>query len=140
MFAHIIWKIQLMSILWPKQKYRNMKKILEVHQYSDTDIRFNTDIDVSKNSEIVLDIVAKVIFAMSTKLWGGNELSVLAMVRALSIADLSISVNRKEMIKQLDESSRIMAKNFQQTLEEMKKAGGKVMTFGPGVMPGSMKS
>ena len=117
-----------------------MKKIFEVLQYGEMDIRFNTDIDVSKNPEEILDIMAKVIFAMSTKLWGGNESSVLAMVRALSIADLAISANRKEMIRQLDESSRMMASSFQRTLEEMRKNGCKVMAFGPGVMPGTMKN
>ena len=94
-----------------------MKKILEVLQYGEMDIRFNTDIDVNKNPEVVLDIVSKVAFSMATKLWGGNELSVLAMIRALSIADLALSVNRKEMIKELDRSSETMARTMKWLLK-----------------------
>ena len=117
-----------------------MKKILEVLQYGEMDIRFNTDIDVNKNPEVVLDIVSKVAFSMATKLWGGNELSVLAMIRALSIADLALSVNRKEMIKELDRSSETMARTMKMAAEEFRRNGGKLMTFGPGIMPGKTRS
>jgi hypothetical protein len=117
-----------------------MKKILEVLQYGEMDIRFNTDIDVNKNPEAVLDIVSKVAFSMATKLWGGNELSVLAMIRALSIADLALSVNRKEMIKELDRSSETMARTMKMAAEEFRRNGGKLMTFGPGIMPGKTRS
>lgn len=117
-----------------------MKKILEVLQYGEMDIRFNTDIDVDKNPEVVLDIVSKVAFSMATKLWGGNELSVLAMIRALSIADLALSVNRKEMIKELDRSSETMARTMKMAAEELRRNGGKLMTFGPGIMPGKTRS
>ena len=88
-----------------------MKKILEVLQYGDTDIRFNTDIDVRKNPNAVMDILSRVAFAMTTSLWGGNEMSVLAMIRTLSIADLAVSVNREEMIHQLDETSAMLARS-----------------------------
>ena len=104
------------------------------------DIRFNTDIDVNKNPEAVLDIVSNVAFSMATKLWGGNELSVLAMIRALSIADLALSVNRKEMIKELDRSSETMARTMKMAAEEFRRNGGKLMTFGPGIMPGKTRS
>lgn len=117
-----------------------MKKILEVLQYGEMDIRFNTDIDVNKNPEAVLDIVSNVAFSMATKLWGGNELSVLAMIRALSIADLALSVNRKEMIKELDRSSETMARTMKMAAEEFRRNGGKLMTFGPGIMPGKTRS
>lgn len=117
-----------------------MKKILEVLQYGEMDIRFNTDIDVNKNPEVVLDIVSKVAFSMATKLWGGNELSVLAMIRALSIADLALSVNRKEMIKELDRSSETMARTMKMAAEEFRRNGGKLLTFGPGIMPGKTRS
>lgn len=117
-----------------------MKKILEVLQYGEMDIRFNTDIDVNKNPEAVLDIVSNVAFSMATKLWGGNEISVLAMIRALSIADLALSVNRKEMIKELDRSSETMARTMKMAAEEFRRNGGKLMTFGPGIMPDKTRS
>lgn len=113
-----------------------MKKILEVLQYGDDDIRFNTDVDAMKNPNIVPETIMKAAFAMVTKLWGGNEQSVLAMIRAMAIADLSVSVNRKEMIRFLDESSAFTQKHLQKSFEEMEKRGIKFETFAPGVAPG----
>ena len=139
MFSTNIWNSLNSWLSWKKKK-NVMKKILEVLQYGEMDIRFNTDIDVNKNPEAVLDIVSKVAFSMATKLWGGNELSVLAMIRALSIADLALSINRKEMIKELDRSSETMARTMKMAAEEFRRNGGKLMTFGPGIMPGKTRS
>ena len=75
-----------------------MKKILEVLQYGEFDIRFNTDFDVMKNPQALEDLVPRLAMAMTTSLWGGNEMSVLAMIRSLCIADIGVSVNRKEML------------------------------------------
>lgn len=116
-----------------------MKKILEVLQYGEMDIRFNTDIDVAKNPQRVMEIVTKTAFTMMTKLWGGNEMSVIAMIRALAIADLSVSENRKQMIKQLDEASEDMANSVALARKEMEKRGG-VTTFNPSVKPHPTKS
>ena len=69
-----------------------MKKILEVLRYGENDIRFHTDIDPKKDPEIINQTVVEVAMAMMTTLWGGNEQAVLAMIRALSIADLGVSV------------------------------------------------
>lgn len=55
---------------------------------------------------------------MVTRLWGGNETAVLAMIRALAIADLAVSVNRKQM----------------------ERNGEKVIRFAPGVTPSSFKN
>ena len=117
-----------------------MKKILEVLQYSDTDLRFNTDVEVRKNPNIVPETVGRAALTMVTKLWGGNEQSVLAMIRALAIADLAVSVNRKEMIRYLDEASADMAEAMAQVRKEFEKNGGKIATFPPGIMPSNIKN
>ena len=117
-----------------------MKKILEVLQYSDTDLRFNTDVEVRKNPNIVPETVGRAALTMVTKLWGGNEQSVLAMIRALAIADLAVSVNRKEMIRYLDEASADMARAMVQARKEFEKNGGKIATFPPGIMPSNIKN
>ena len=117
-----------------------MKKILEVLQYGEFDIRFDTDIDVMKNPEVVQEIVAKASLAMATTLWGGNEQSVLAIIRALSIADLGVSVNRKEMIGFLDESSKICALSLKEWRKMLERKGKKVHVFPPGVKPSGTKS
>ncbi len=117
-----------------------MKKILEVLQYGEMDIRFNTDIESVKNPESIPNTISRLTFAMMTKLWGGNEQDVLAMVRALAIADLALSTNRKEIIKYLDESSKMVVRTLVEAKKQFESQGGKVITFGPGIMPGKNKS
>ena len=117
-----------------------MKKILEVLQYGDHDIRFNTDYDVKKNPEVVMDLIPKIAMAMSTTLWGGNELSVLAVIRSLTVSDLGVSVNRKEMIEMLDHSSAQLAQAMHAAREEMMRQGAEIHTFGPGVSPSGHRS
>ena len=117
-----------------------MKKILEVLQYGEMDVRFNTDIKVEGNLEIVPAIVSSVAYSMATRLWGGNELSVLSMIRSLAVADLSLCANRKWMIQQLDEFSFALARSFEEAKREFEKRGGKFYTFEPNIMPPKRKS
>lgn len=108
-----------------------MKKILEVLQYGD-DVRFDTDIDAIKHPDAIPETISMSAFAMVTKLWGGKETSVLAMIRALAIADLACSVNREEMIDFLDDASAEMARTMTMAQKEIEKKGGKIVTFLPG--------
>lgn len=111
-----------------------MKTVLQVLQYGDIDFRFKTDFDPQSNPESLFQIITGVTMAMSTTLWGGNEAAVLAVLRALTLADLSLCVNRKDMIKWLDEESRNLAKAINEARREMEKRG-KMITFGPGIAP-----
>lgn len=117
-----------------------MKKILEVLQYGDNDIRFKTDLEVEKNPEMVLELTSRFAWAMITSLWGGNERTVIAMIRALSIADMAVSVNRKEMLRRLEESSDMLARSMQEAKEKMEREGMKFTIFAPGVQPPKMRS
>ncbi len=112
-----------------------MKKLLEVLEYGDGEIRFNTDINVNKNPEMIPDIASKAAFSMATKLWGGNEISILAVIRALSIADLSLCTHRKEMIREMESNSEYLAQCFVEAKREYEKAGGKVFSFAPDFKP-----
>ena len=117
-----------------------MKKILEVLQFGDHDIRFDTDLDVQKNPQVVMDLIPKIAMAMSTTLWGGNEMSVLAVIRSLTVADMGVSVNRKEMIEMLDRSSAQLAQAMQAAREAMAREGVEIHTFGPGITPSGHRS
>ena len=117
-----------------------MKKILEVLQYGDHDIRFNTDFDVQKNPQVIMDLIPKIAMAMTTTLWGGNETSVLAIIRSLTVADMGVSVNRKEMIEMLDHSSAQLAEAMWAARDEMIRNGVEIHTFGPGVSPSGHRS
>ncbi len=117
-----------------------MKKILEVLRYGNGDIIFKTDVNPLKNPEEINDVLIQTMISMATKLWGGNEQAVLAMIRVMAIADLALSVNRKEMVRWLDRESENLHKAFQDANAAFQKDGGKIMTFGPGVMPPKTKS
>ena len=117
-----------------------MKKILEVLRYGNGDIIFKTDVDPLKSPDEINNILIQTMISMATNLWGGNEQAVLAMIRVMAIADLALSVNRKEMVRWLDRESENLHKAFQDANAAFQKDGGKIMTFGPGVMPPKTKS
>ena len=117
-----------------------MKKILEVLQEGETDIRFDTDIQPRRNPSVIPNVTANLALAMVTSLWGGKEQAVLSMIRALAVADLAVSVNRKQMLKMLDESSAALARSFQEARAEFEKAGGKVQVFSPNIPKPTPKS
>ncbi|MCR5548361.1 MAG: hypothetical protein K6F25_06385 [Bacteroidales bacterium] len=117
-----------------------MKKILEVLRYGDGDIIFKTDVDLVKNPNEINNILIQTMMSMATKLWGGNEQTVLAMIRMLTIADLALCADRKEMIRWLDTESGRLFKAFQDTSAEFRKKGGKIMTIAPGVKPSKTRS
>lgn len=117
-----------------------MKKILEIHQYGETDIRFHTDLKPTAKPDTIPGLISTVAFTMMTSLWGGNEMDILAIIRALAIADLSVSVNRKDMIKMMDQDSKAFADMIQEARQAFESSGGKVIQFGPGIMPGKTRS
>ena len=117
-----------------------MKKILEILQYGETDIRFNTDLKPAEKPDTIPGLVTAFSFSMMTSLWGGNEQDIIAIIRALTIADLAVSVNRKEMIKMIDRDSREFARILQEARREFEKRGGKTIQFAPFIMPGKNRS
>lgn len=116
-----------------------MKTLLGVYQYGENDIRFKTDMDIRKDLNEVINLVPLLAFAMITSLWGGNETSVLAIIRALAIADLGVSINRKEMISFFDRESQTVARAVQEATQEMQKTG-KIIAFPPGIGPSKIRS
>lgn len=77
--------------------------------------------------------------SMSTQLWGGDETSVLAMIRMLAVADLALSVNRPDMVRFLDKQSKVMGQVFKEATQEMVRQG-KAVVFPPNVQPSAIKS
>jgi prophage DNA circulation protein len=114
-----------------------MRKVLEVLQSSTGEITFDTDIDVEKDPSALLDIMSSAIFCMATKLWGGNEHSVVAVIRALFVSDMAISTDRETIMNGLAQEAVHMGKLFNDMMEVF-EAKGKVQSFGPGIpRPGS---
>ena len=117
-----------------------MKKILEVLKNGQIDFRFDTDFDPKKDEAKIPEITAGMAATMITKLWGGKELGVLAMIRCLAIADLAVSVNREEMVRFLDEESRRLAEAMEEARREMVRQGAIIQIFPPGVNPSKSPS
>ena len=121
-------------------RFVRMKKIIEVVRYGENDIRFHTDIDPLKDPDTIHQTVTELAMAMMTTLWGGNEQAVLAMIRALAISDLGVSVNRRQMVAFLNEASEVLADSLRAARKAFEESGGKVMVFGPGVAPPKSRS
>lgn len=115
-----------------------MKKILEVLQSGDGDLKFNTDLDVQKDPMAIMDLTISAMFSMSTRLWGGNEKTVIAVIRALFVADMAISVDRKSVLKGLGKESEKMGDEFMKMMKMLQNQG-KAMSFPPNVQPPSSK-
>ena len=96
-----------------------MKKILEVLRYGENDIRFRTDLDPTKDPDIINQTVTEV---------------------ALAISDLGVSVNRREMVGFLDSASAALEDSLREARRAFEQKGGKVMVFGPGVAPPKSRS
>ena len=109
-----------------------MRKILEVLQSSTGELTFNTDVDVEKDATVVMDIMSSAMFCMATKLWGGNEQSVIAVIRALFIADMAISADGEFIMKGIMKEAAHMGKLFNDMMAAM-EARGVAQSFAPGV-------
>ena len=116
------------------------KKILEILQYGDTDIRFRTDLKPADKPDTIPGLVSSLAFAMMTTLWGANERDIIPVLRALTIADLAVSVNREEMIRLMDQDSKVFADILQESRREFERQGGKVISFPPFVQPSKTRS
>ena len=110
-----------------------MRKVLEVLQSSTGELTFNTDVDVEKDATVVIDIMSSAMFSMATKLWGGNEQSVIAVIRALFVADMAISADREFIMKGIMKEAAYMGKIFNDMMASM-EARGVAQSFAPGVL------
>lgn len=117
-----------------------MKKILEVLQYGENEIRFHTDVDVDEEPNVVLKVMADCGWSMMTSLWGGKEGSVLAMIRALTVAALVTCESREDLLRNLDTMSEDLAEEMTEFRKYLEKEGVRVDVFPPHVMPPGGKS
>ena len=116
-----------------------MKKILEVLQDGDGELKFNTDLDVQENPMVIMDLTVNAMLSMTTKLWGGNEQTVIAVIRALFVADMAISVDRKIVLKGLVKESERMGNQFVKMMKDL-QTRGKAMAFPPDISAPSSKN
>lgn len=116
-----------------------MKKILEVLQYGEGELRFNTDLDLQKDPMAIMDLTVSAMLSMATKLWGGNEQTVIAIIRSLFVADMAISTDRKTVLKGLGYEAEKMGDEFIKMMKTLQEQG-KAMTFPAGVQPPMSKN
>ena len=116
-----------------------MKKILEVLQYGEGELRFNTDLDLQKDPMAIMDLTINAMLSMATKLWGGNEQTVIAIIRSLFVADMAISSDRKVVLKGLGKESEKLGEDFLKMMKELQEQG-KAMAFPAGVHPPMSKN
>ncbi len=115
-----------------------MKKILEVLEYGNMEIRFNTDIDdayAMRDPDFIPHIIFNSAYSMTTKLWGGNELSVLAMIRLLAITSLAVCDNREEVLENLARDSKELVRVMKEGKEKAREEGIEIIEYPPYMMP-----
>ena len=123
----------------PNFKLMIMKKILEVLQNAEGELKFNTDLDMQKDPLAIMDLTVNAMFSMATKLWGGNEQTVIAVIRSLFVADMAISTDRKTVLKGLGYEAEKMGDEFIKMMKTLQDQG-KAMSFPPGVQPPMSKN
>ncbi len=77
---------------------------------------------------------------MITKLWGGNELSVLAMIRLLAITSLAVCGNREELLENLAHDSEELARVIKEANKKARAEGIDIIVYPPYMMPPDGKS
>ena len=92
-----------------------------------------------KNPMAIMDLTVAAMFSMATKLWGGNEQTVIAVIRSLFVADMAISTDRKTMLKGLGKEAEQMGDEFMKKMKTLQDQG-KAMTFPAGVQPPMSKN
>lgn len=115
-----------------------MKKILEVLEYGKMEIRFKTDIDdlyAITDPDFMPHIIFESAYSMATKLWGGNELSVLAMIRLLAITSLAVCGNREEILENMAHDSKELARVMKEGKEKAREEGIEIIEYPPYMMP-----
>ena len=100
-----------------------MKKILEIVKQDNGMISFNTDIDLAKNPSMIPQLNLEFAFNMMTELRGRNEQAVIGIIRSLALADLSVCIHRKDMVRFLDEGSQQLSEVLQETIKELEQKG-----------------
>ena len=116
-----------------------MKKILEVLQYGEGELRFNTDLDLQKDPMAIMALTFNAMLSMATNSWGGNEQTIIAVIRSLFVADMAISTDRKTMLKGLGKEAEQMGDEFMKMMKTLQDQG-KAMTFPAGVQPPMSKN
>ena len=117
-----------------------MKKVLEILQYGDMEFRYNTDLKLNDHPDAIPNLISGVAFSMMTSLWGGNEMDILAVIRALAIADLSLTTNRKEMLEMMDRDSAMLARALMEAHQEFVRKGGKAVIVPPAMTSSKVRS
>lgn len=101
------------------------KKILEVTMNEKGLLDFKSDLDLRKRSDLLIleQLVPMTAFSIETSLFGTQEQSVTAALRALSLGEICINRNPQTIIKEMGRVADVMVKAIAATNAEMVKKG-----------------
>lgn len=101
------------------------KKILEVTIGENGLLKFKSDLDLEKRSdlEILQELVPLTAYSIQTSLFGKQEQSVTAALRGLSLGEICINHNPQEIIREMGKAADVMLKAITATNKEMIKRG-----------------
>jgi hypothetical protein len=104
---------------------KRMKKLLEVSMGSDGMLHFESELDLSKRKDlrIIENLIPTTVLSIQTSLFGATEKSVTAVIRSLSIGEISCCQDAEIMLSQYNKIVKDTVKAVRRTNAEMIKSG-----------------
>lgn len=89
-----------------------MKKILEVLQDGDNKIHFHSDLDLTRRPFDAINLIYEFMFSIGNKLFGEERQRICAVIRSLTLAEITVSGDREEAIEMIKESTEGLQRDF----------------------------
>ncbi len=108
-----------------KETEKRMRKMLEVSMDSDGLLHFKSDLDLSKRGDIRIleNLIPTTVLSIQTSLFGATEKSVTAVIRSLSIGEISCCQDAEIMLSQYNRAVKDSIKAVRMANAEMIKSG-----------------
>ena len=108
-----------------KENEKRMRKMLEVSMDSNGMLHFESDLDLTKKKDMCIleNFVPTTVLSIQTSLFGAREQSVTAVIRSLSIGEISCCLDAEDMLAHYNRVVKDTIKAVRRSNEEMVKSG-----------------
>ncbi|MBP6867982.1 MAG: hypothetical protein KBC07_03195 [Bacteroidales bacterium] len=108
-----------------KENEKRMRKMLEVSMDSNGMLHFESDLDLTKKKDmrILENLVPITVLSIQTSLFGATEQSVTAVIRSLSIGEISCCQDAEDMLSHYNRVVKDTIRAVRRSNEEMVKSG-----------------
>jgi len=108
-----------------KENEKRMRKMLEVSMDSNGMLHFESDLDLTKKKDMCIleNLVPITVLSIQTSLFGATEQSVTAVIRSLSIGEISCCQDAEDMLSHYNRVVKDTIRAVRRSNEEMVKSG-----------------